>query len=395
MRRDDGILNLGPRVEGCKAPGKRPTALRAIAGGGTEQSPAKASRAKRPPPPPPKPENFLNRQMDLFRWLVCNTDAERDSLSNVFDLWDSIPRYGVSRQQQEKWRRAGTFPALLEVAFRYRGRALTATIQPAAIKGKDGVIRSYYPGASEELIEDALRKLAADQNSGYYVPHAQRSGVFFTLYALRKELERRGHGRTYAEIVLSLDILSSSVIDVSTSDEGEHHLTSKSLYLSHLVRASKSKLAEDPEAKWFVDFHPFASRALDELTYRQFNYARLMGLKSQLARWLSKVLSLKYVNASRVHPFEMRFSTIVRDSGLLNGYALVRLAVAAVDSAIEELRNCEPPLISRIDKNVIVGTRGKIEDVVYTLYSSSEFMSEMKAANKRRAIAEGGDPTCV
>ena len=61
-------------------------------------------------------------------------------------------------------------------------------------------------------------------------------------------------------------------------------------------------------------FPSFASRALDELTYRQFNYVRLMS-QSQLARWLNKVLSLKYLNAS-LHPFEIRFSTISRDSGL-------------------------------------------------------------------------------
>jgi len=74
-----------------------------------------APPAKKEPPEPPRPEYFVGRQMDLFRCLLCNTDAERDSLSNVFDLWDSIPRYVVSRQQQDKWRKAGTFPLLHEV----------------------------------------------------------------------------------------------------------------------------------------------------------------------------------------------------------------------------------------------------------------------------------------
>jgi hypothetical protein len=90
---------------------------------------------KKKMPMPPQPEDFSSRQMGLFRRLLCNTDAERESLSNVFDLWDSIPRYVVSRQQQEKWRKARTFPALHEVPFHYRGRELTATIQPAAVKG--------------------------------------------------------------------------------------------------------------------------------------------------------------------------------------------------------------------------------------------------------------------
>lgn len=343
--------------------------------------------AKKELPVPPQPEDFSSRQMDLFRDLLCNTDAERDSLSNVFDLWDSIPRYVVSRQQQDKWRRAGTFPLLHEVPFHYRGRELMATIQPAVVKGRDGIIRSYFPSANEELIEDVLRKIAADQNNGYYDPKERRGGVVFTLHMVRKELERRGHGRPYQEINLSLEIMARSVIITSTADGKEGEFTSNSLYLNNLFRVSKGRLAEDPTAKWFVDFHPFASRALDELTYRQFNYARLMGHKSQLARWLNKVLSLKYLNASFLHPFEMRFSTIMRDSGLLNGYAILRLAVAAVDAAFEELQTCQPPLLgSKPEKRVIEGNRGKILDVVYTLYPSREFVAEVKTASKRQAL---------
>jgi hypothetical protein len=342
-----------------------------------------------PPPVPPKQEYFSSRQMDMFRSLLCNTDAERDSLSNVFDLWDSIPRYAVSRQQQEKWRKAGTFPFLHEISFHYRGRELSATIQPAAIKDKDGVIRTYFPSANEELIEDVLRKIAAEQNNGYFDPKEGRSGVVFTLHMVRKELEKRGHGRTHKEISLSLDIMSSAVIQTSTVDGKEGKFTSKSLYLNNLFRVTKGRLDDDPEAKWFVDFHPFASRAFDELTYRQFNYARLMSHKSQLARWLNKVLSLKYLNASFLHAFEMRLSTIMRDSSLLNGYGRLRDAMTAVDAAFEELRSCQPPLLGATpEKKVNEGARGKILDVIYTLHPSRDFISEVKAASKRQNMAE-------
>jgi len=344
--------------------------------------------AKKKQVAPPSQEDFESRQMDLFRNLLCNTEIERDSLSNVFDLWDSIPRYVVSRQQQDKWRKAGTFPLLHEVPFHYRGRELIATIQPAAVKGKDGVIQAYFPSAGEELIEDVLRKISADQHNGYYNPKERRSGVVFTLHMVRKELEKRGHGRTYKEISLSLEIMARSVIITSMADGKEGEFTSNSLYLNNLFRVTKGKLAEDPDAKWFADFHPFASRALDELTYRQFNYARLMSHKSQLSRWLNKVLSLKYINASFIHPFEMRFSTIMRDSGLLNGYAALRLAVAAVDDAFEELQNCQPSLLGcKPTKKLVEGSRGKIIDAIYTLTPSREFVAEMKAASKRQAVA--------
>lgn len=82
-------------------------------------------------PLPPKDEDFGSDQISLFQDLLCNTDEERHSLSNVFDLWDGIPRYAISRQQQDKWRKAGVFPQLHDILFHYRGRELRATIQPA------------------------------------------------------------------------------------------------------------------------------------------------------------------------------------------------------------------------------------------------------------------------
>lgn len=337
-------------------------------------------------PRPPKQESFASQQIDLFQSFLCNTEDERNSLSNVFDLWDSIPRYAVSRQQQDKWRKAGAFPLLHKIPFRYRGRDLVATIQPAAIEGDDGIVRSYFPSANEELIEDVLRKLATEQNNGYYESKERRSGVVFTLYAVRKELEKRGHGRTYKEINLSLEIMARAVIITSLADGKKGEFTSNSLYLNNLFRASKDKLAEDPEAKWFADFHPFASRALDDLTYRQFNYGRLMGHKSQLARWLNKVLCLKYVNASFTQPFEIRLTTIMRDSGLLSGYGRLRDAIEAVDAAFEELLTCRPSLLGgKPQKEVQEGARGKILEVVYTLQPSREFIAEVKAASKRQS----------
>ena len=344
---------------------------------------------KKNPPKPPKPEDFSSRQMVLFQDLLCNTVTERESLSNVFDLWDSIPRYVVSRQQQDKWRKAGDFPQLHHVLFHYRGREIKATIQPAWIEANDGTVTGYYPSANEELIEDVLRKIATDQYKGYYSPKEQRCGVIFTLYMVRKELEKRGHGRTYKEISLSLEIMARSVIITRMVDGKEGEFTSNSLYLNNLFRVSKSRLDEDPEAKWFADFHPFASRALDDLTYRQINYTRLMSLKSQLARWISKVLSLKYLNASFMHSFEIRFSTIARDSGLLGGYAAIRKAITAVDAAFEELKTCKPSLLgSKPEKRLILGPRGKLIDVVYTLYTSREFVGEVKAASKRQSLAQ-------
>ena len=73
------------------------------------------------------------------------------------------------------------------------------TLSAAVIKGQDGTGQAIYPGAREELVERAIRKLAVQQvvNTGLHtVPQsgAQIIRVSFTLYQLRKELTSQGHG---------------------------------------------------------------------------------------------------------------------------------------------------------------------------------------------------------
>jgi hypothetical protein len=334
---------------------------------------------------PPKEADFSNQQLDLFRSFLYNVDAERDRLSNTFDLWDSVPRYAISRQQMDKVRKTKGFLDLQQIEFHYRGSTLKTIIQAARILDeKTGTSKDYYPSANEELIEDALRKIAADQQSAFFDRSNFRSGVVFTLYMLREELSKRGHTRSYQEIVLSLQILASSIIEIR--GEGKNNSFAKSAYFSGLSAVSQNKRTDEPQAKWMVQFHPLVTQEIDTLTYRQFNYAQMMSHSTQLARWLHKQLSLKFTFASLLTPFEIRYSTIKRDSALLDGYGLERKAITALDTAFDELKTVG--VLMKIEKKPILGTRNKIEDVVYTLFPSSEFSASMKAANKRQKMAE-------
>jgi hypothetical protein len=334
---------------------------------------------------PPDPGAFANTQLDLFRAFLCNGPIEHDRLSNAIDLWDSIPRFSVSRRAMDKARKTDGALPLLKVDFHYKGTPFKAVIRPARIEQKDGTTKDYYPSANEELIEDALRKIAADQQSGFFDKPNYRSGVVFTLHMLRTELKRRGHTRSYQEIILSLDILSLSIIDIRTADDTEIRNITRSTYLPSVAAVSKHRLAEDPHAKWVVHFHPLVTQAIDALTYRQFNYAQMMSYTTQLARWLHKQLSLKYTFASLAAPFEMRYSTIKRDSNLLGSYGVERKAIAALDAAFAELKG---HVLVDLKKERTRGPRGKILEVVYTLTPSPDFIGQMKAANKRQLLAE-------
>ena len=347
----------------------------------------KAHSKQEKPFVPPKEADFQGTQLDLFRTFLCNGQTERDRLSNTFDLWDSVPRYSVSRQAMDKERKARGFLDLMEIDFQYRGTPLQAIIQPARVREKkDGATKDYYPSANEELIEDALRKIAAEQNHGYFDKHNYRSGVVFTLHMLREELKRRGHTRSYQQIVLSLNILARSTIEIRTVDGKGGEGFTVSSYFSGLSAVSKTKLSDDPQAKWIVQFHPLVTQAIDALTYRQFNYAQMMSHSSQLARWLHKQLSLKFTFANIMNSFEIRYSTIKRDSALLEGYRRSTAAVEALDSAFEELK--AGGVLMMYKKSLVTGLRGKIEDVVYTLTPSHDFVTQMKASNKRESLAD-------
>ncbi len=340
---------------------------------------------------PPAIEAYKSKQIDLFQTFLCNTDEQRERLSNAIPLWDCLPKYSLSKRAADKLRRDNELPSLLKLRSHYLGQEYEIIIQPARFMKEDQVnVVEHYPSSNEELIEDALRKIACIQNNGYF--DDSRSGVSFTIYQLRKELESQGHARSYQEVVLSLQILANSIIRIKTSnDKAQGFLDSA--YFSHLSSVSKAKLHEDPNARWHIEFHPLITEAINSIDYRQFNYALMMSHTTHLARWLHKYLVLKFTYAAIGKTFEIRFSTIKRDSSLLDNYVRQRDAVKAMNEALAELRDHR--LIFSIKEERILGPRQQISDVVYTITPTMEFSSEVRAANKRRSITNSSKNTCL
>jgi len=341
-------------------------------------------------PPLPSEPQFENPQLNLFQNFLCNTGEERERFSNAIDLWDSVPRYSVGRQAMTKARENEKFLENHTLTFQYRGHTYTRTISPARVKDLDGVQRDYYPSVTEELVEDALRKLSIEQQAGFFDKPNYRSGVVFSLYALREELRKRGHSRSYQEIVLALNILSGSIIEITVQDGEKGEALTRSAYLPSLIAVSRHRLRDDPKAKWAVQFHPFVTGSIDKVTYRQFNYHLMMSHSTQLARWLHKQLVLKFTFADHLKPFETRYSTVKRDSGLLNGYSRERDAIEALQMALNDLKDCN--ILSACDRADITGPRKKLLDAVFKIWPSFDFIRDAKAANKRLLIAADKTP---
>lgn len=339
-------------------------------------------------------QGLVGVQMELFQTFLCNTN-EKEQLSNSIGLWDSLPKYSVSRRRMEEERSPEGHLKRLKLISHWNGREYTTTIHPAEIDEENGTVKSYYPSAAEEIIEEALRKIAADQN-GFLDEGKFQSGVVFSVYMLQKELEARGHQRRTTDIIKSLRILALSKIEISCKDEKNDAFTISS-FLPSLSAVSKDDIRNNPDARWIAQFHPLVTQSILEITYRQFNYYQLMSHSSQLARWLNRYLIHKYTFASMAKTFDLHYKTVKRDSNLLNCLR-ERKNIEQLDSALTEL--VELKILTAIQKEIITGIRGKIEDVIYTLLPHPNFVKEVKAANKRlqdarEILARGNNPKLV
>ena len=322
---------------------------------------------------PPKEAAFQGRQLDLFQDFLCNTDQEKDNLSNAIELWDAVPKYHISKRQQGKIRKDGFLPTATH-DFVYKGKNFNVKIRPALLT-VDGKDKAFYPSAREELVEDVLRKLACKKGNGYF--ETERSGVAFTSKELQGELKKRGHSCSFYEVMESLDILSSTTIEISP-------LNGKALYksspLTCLIGVSKEDLLDDPKARWYADFSPLVTEGIKEIKYRQYNYGKMMGHKSQLTRYLHKRLAYNYVQAGILEPYTITLRGISRDSGLLV-YKRANDNWRKLEGSLNEL--VEEKILMRFETEKKRGERNALIDVRFTLLPHLDFVSEAKRANKR------------
>jgi hypothetical protein len=336
-----------------------------------------------PDKPVKKPPASLQKslQYDLFTTFF----GEAAELSNTIELWDSIPKYAVSPRAQNALRSHDKRLPVHEYCFVYASRrdgqrfesACRVAIQPASIKTRDGYI-DFYPSTDEELVDEVIRKIFADQQCGMHDPDNTESWVRFSVQMVRKELKARGKTRSLDEIKRSIDILSKTHISLFLDDTDDPVYSAP--ILSDVTRVTRQKYLNDTSMTWVARLPALISKSVNELTYRQFNYGVLMSLSSPLARWLHKRLSHNYTNASHLDPYEALFSSIQRDSGLL-AYKRTNDNLQALEAALDELQSTHVLYSWERVEERREGRR--IVDIKYRLSAHSDFIRDVKAANAR------------
>ncbi len=310
-------------------------------------------------------------QYDLFSQFVSNEPKE---VSNTVELWDSIPKYFFTPKQVEKLRTPSGHADPYKWEYSYNGLACMVKIQPALIEQEDGSYKAFFPSITEELIEEALKKMFTAQQYAIHDPKEAESWIKFSLTMIYKELKARGRTRNYKEIKHSIEVMSSCIISFY---KGKKEIW-RGAILQDIITVDREEYLADTNSHHMARLPLFISHGINNLEYRQFNYNRLMNCNEQLTRWIYKRLINRFRQASYMNNYHFMYSEI-KGCGLLQQAKEERNRQKVI-SALNELQKSS--ILMNYEINIRKEGR-KIKDIKYTLFASGDFIKEQKAANKR------------
>ena len=320
---------------------------------------------------PPK-DAIQSVQYDLFAEFLTNDEKK---ISNTVELWECIPKYFFTPKQMEKMRTKDGLSRPYQWNYTYNNTDFSVHIQPALLKQKNGNYKAFFPGVTEELVEEALKKIFSNQKYGVHDPDNRASWVRFSLSMIHKELKRLGRERNRNQIKLAIEVMSSCIITLYK--EGKEFW--KGSILQDLITVGREKYLAETDSYHMARLPLFISHSINILEYRQFNYARFMSCDEQLARWIYKQLIHRYTNANFTNTYHFLFSSVAKDSGLLQQETFHKNRTK-LNSALCELK--EQGIIAQYSEEIKKEGR-KMVNAKYTVQPSLEFISEQKAANKR------------
>lgn len=296
------------------------------------------------------------------------TKPNEKSYFNSIEFYDAIPKYCWDKQKK-----SSTAIQILQRSFSHKGIDYEVMIQPATIEGKNGNLKTCFPGEREEIVEDVLRKLACE-GKGLFLDDS--AAVTFTLYEVEQELKRIGHSFNKNQIKEAILVCSKSNMEIKTKD-GKRVLIA-SFFVAVGLQTQEDWKGHGKKTQAYIIFNPLVTKCIKEKTFRLLNYDISMSYKRVLARWFHKRLSHNYTQASPNDPYTIKLSTILRDSGMTS-YKNLRDNNNIVKKTLDEMKAKE--VLEKYDVYLTLEGR-KIVEAKFTIYPHPSFISEVKFANK-------------
>lgn len=318
-------------------------------------------------------EMTIPRQLSLFELLA----ADREEYSHAIKLYGIIPTkvYGKVERVQ------GQYLPSIERVFVHDKKNYYLKVTPARIEDSEGKDRDAYMGKREELVEDALLKMAADGRRARSVYLDNQFTVVFSRGALQEELKEQGHSYSYPQIEQAIEILFKSSVELR--EEGKADADN-----FHPIEAYGFR-GRNGEEYTYVKFSPQVTAAIESNNFRLVNYKKLMAYSSTIARLLHKRMAHNYVYADGEKTYHFSVNSIYRDFGL-NKDMLLKHKLAEVKEAMTEL--VESKVVAHFDINAVYdsGRKNKLADHVFEITPHAEFIADVIKANKdmKRRVAQ-------
>jgi hypothetical protein len=289
---------------------------------------------------------------------------------NYIALYDLAPRFA-----QRNAKMAGTILTSIKREFPFGEELYKVTVTPARITDSEGNERDVLPGEREQLVEDVVRKFAAER---LFLGSQNEVTAVFSVYAIQKELSRHNHTFSRQEIKEALQILHKSTIEITRVVDPKSKKP-KPVLSAAAFPVLMFRDENDSESQASVQLNPLVAQGIKALVYEQVNYDWMMKIKGQLPRWVFKNVSLMLAdNESNRNTVEIRASEIGNSSG--SNWQRSRQMLAEVTRAIQKLKDLD--VIEAFVATPMMSGKKK-DDVVFSIQFSATFMADRRAARAR------------
>lgn len=306
--------------------------------------------------------------MLLFK--IFQSKFKTDEYSNTIELYDAIPKYVWNQRKKT----TDLSNAIIIRHCNLRGKRFLIKIKPAIIERKFNTVL-MYPGQREEILEDVLRKLAVE-GKGKIIDG--KAGVVFTLYELQKELIKIGHGYNLNEIKEAIKVCQGANLECISNDKkvliSSSFFPVISLTTKNFLRKNKNK------GICYIQFNPLVNNAINNLSFRQYNYTIGMQIRSPLARYMYKRMSHYWIQAHKLSPYT---PSLIRFLNCSPRELSVRISenIRAMKNALDIL--IQKKIISSYKLNQKKYGR-KITDVKYTIIPHQNFVKQIIRSNEKK-----------
>lgn len=310
-------------------------------------------------------EHLQTKPLQLtFFELIGETD---NKYSRSIELYDFMPKYVWGKYERNE---DGSLPILFR-EFVCRDIERQLVVHPAAVTNeKDHSVKYCYMGVREEIVEEALRKLAV---SGQGVFLDDQAGIAFSVYDLKKELSERGHTYSHEEVVEALNVLALTRLELKNPANKKDKIV-----FSPIENLGLRGI--DGETQSFVRFSPFVTESIKNQTFRLFNYEQTMKYRSVIARQLHKRMAHHFTGVTFGQVYKILLSTIIRDFGL-KMQNRIKSNLENVENALKEMEKEKVIVKYTFDKIYDLKKRNKVVDAMVNIIPSMTFINDVVAGN--------------